>query len=42
MRSLSTGISFVFQNIGPGIGYLIGAFTSNLYVDFDRVSAGTV
>nr|CAB3266353.1 solute carrier organic anion transporter family member 2A1-like [Phallusia mammillata] len=36
------GISFVFQNIGPGIGYVIGSWTSNIYVDFDRVPAENV
>ena len=28
------------QNLGPGIGFLVGSWSSTFYVDFDSVSEG--
>ncbi|XP_002129378.2 solute carrier organic anion transporter family member 2A1 [Ciona intestinalis] len=34
---LYLGTLFVLQNFGAGSGYLMGSWTSNLYVDFEKV-----
>nr|XP_039269060.1 solute carrier organic anion transporter family member 1A5-like [Styela clava] len=39
---LYLGIMFLLQNLGPGVGYLVGSLTTMLYVDFDRVDTSEI
>lgn len=34
------GVMLFLQNMGPGMGFLIGSLTTTMYVDFDKVDVG--